>query len=53
MLLPREEKGTSTHRVEHVEKTLQIRKLLDKLLCNFAESFEDGVVVDTCQVEAE
>ena len=42
-----------THRDEDVEQVLQRGKLGDELLHHLAERLEDGVVVDTGQVEAE
>lgn len=41
-----------TYRDENVEKVLQRWQLRDKLLDDFAEGLEYGVVVDAGQVEA-
>lgn len=42
-----------TYRYENVQKVLQCRQLRNKLLDDFTEGLEYGVVVDTGQVEAE
>lgn len=42
-----------TYRYENVQKVLQCRQLMNKLLDDFTEGLEYGVVVDAGQVEAE
>lgn len=49
----KKKKKARTYRDENVEKVLQRWQLRDKLLDDFAEGLEYGVVVDAGQVEAE
>lgn len=46
-------KERKTYRYENVQKVLQSRQLRNKLLDDFTEGLEYGVVVDAGQVETE